>query len=134
MITNFYTLPEIMFVGGETQELVFRLYTPRHYPYDMEVQPRVANFAILHYVNRDYETPILEVSSDGYSPQIEIQVGEEGVLNQVFVTLKPTDTLLLSGKYIYQLTLKDSSGEYVDIPNQGILYVIRNINPTFVTN
>lgn len=133
MITYNYNLPEITFVGGESQELAFNLYTPNYYPFDMEADERIANFSIIHYANRDYETPILAVSSTDSQPQVIIQNGKEGVLNRVLVSLRPSDTLYLSGKYIYQLTLTNSSGEVADIPSQGILYINRNINPNFLS-
>lgn len=54
------------------------------------------------------------------------------VSNVVRVTLDSKDTLNLpAGKYIYQITIRDISGE-VEIPNQGIIHIIKNINQAFI--
>ena len=38
---------------------------------------------------------------------------------------------LPAGKYIYQITIRDISGE-VEIPNQGLIHIIKNINQAFI--
>ena len=37
----------------------------------------------------------------------------------------------MSGKYIYQITIKDISGD-VEVPKQGIFLVVNNINKGFI--
>lgn len=47
------------------------------------------------------------------------------------VTLSPIETVDLSGKYIYQIIIRDIDGD-VEIPKQGILYITNNINKNFI--
>lgn len=51
--------------------------------------------------------------------------------NVLAVTLDPLDTVDLCGKYIYQITIKDINGN-IEIPKQGILFIINNINKSFI--
>jgi len=51
--------------------------------------------------------------------------------NVLTVTLTPTETVELFGKYIYQIIIRDIEGD-VEIPKQGILYVTNNINKNFI--
>lgn len=58
----------------------------------------------------------------------------EGTYDNVLtVTLSPTETVDLSGKYIYQIIIRDIDGD-VEIPKQGILYITNNINKTLYGN
>ena len=47
------------------------------------------------------------------------------------VTIDPKETVGMSGKYIYQITIKDISGD-VEVPKQGIFLVVNNINKGFI--
>jgi hypothetical protein len=51
--------------------------------------------------------------------------------NVLTVTLLPTETVDLFGKYIYQIMIRDIDGD-VEIPKQGILYITNNINKSFI--
>ena len=44
--------------------------------------------------------------------------------------LLPEETVDLFGKFIYQITIQDISGE-IEIPDQGILRIANNINKVF---
>lgn len=120
---DYYTLPTVEFVGGETQELVFHIY---HYinkrPFSL--MGCTANFAVVDYINRT-GAPII-------SKQMTVRPVEEGVVDNILtVTLNPKETVCLNGKYIYQITIKDISGD-VEVPKQGIFLVVNNINKRFI--
>lgn len=122
---NPYTLPTIDFIGGSTQDLVFHCYFyVNKEPFDLS--SCTANFSLINFVNKN-GTPLV-------SKQMEIRTDREtegAVRNILAVTLDPFDTVKLGGQYVYQITIKDISGE-VDIPNQGIMRIINNINKAFV--
>ena len=83
-----------------------------------------ANFAIVSFTNK-MGKPILTKS-------MEDIFNDEGTINNVLtVTLEPRETMDLYGKYIYQIQIKDVSGN-VEIPKQGILYITNNINRGFI--
>ena len=126
MVTNIYTLPEISFVGGETQELSFRLYkrfeSGVERPYD--ANSCTINFAVIGYSNK-IGVPLI-------SKNVTARADTENEAQYIAdVTLSPADTVGLYGKYIYQLTLKDIDGNTA-IPDQGILFITKNINQGFV--
>lgn len=122
---NPYTLPTIDFIGGSTQDLVFHCYFyVNKEPFDLS--SCTANFSLINFVNKN-GTPLV-------SKQMEIWTDREtegAVRNILAVTLDPSDTVKLGGQYVYQITIKDISGE-VDIPNQGIMRIVNNINKAFV--
>ena len=51
--------------------------------------------------------------------------------NVLTVSLPPSKTVDLFGKYIYQIIIRDIEGD-VEIPKQGILYITNNINKNFI--
>lgn len=53
------------------------------------------------------------------------------VYSQATVHLEPQETLDLSGKYIYQISIRNDEGD-VEIPKQGILLITNNINKSFM--
>lgn len=118
-----YTLPTIDFVGGETQDLAFNIYFYRNNkPYSLS--GCVANFAIVSFRNKT-GTPIL-------TKEMGIRFNNAGTINNVLtVTLDPTETVNLAGKYIYEIQMRDIDGD-VEIPKQGILYITNNINKGFI--
>ena len=120
---NPYTLPEICFVGGETQDLAFHIYFYiGNRPYSLS--GRTANFSIVSFRNKT-GTPIL-------TKEMDVRFDNTGAVNNVLtVTLAPTETVDLSGKYIYEIQIKDIDGD-VEIPKQGILYITNNINKSFI--
>jgi len=118
-----YTLPTIDFVGGETQDLAFHVYFyENRKPFGMAGCS--ANFAIVSYMNK-IGVPIVTKTMNAI-------MNEEGTVDNVLtVTLEPSETVDLYGKYIYQITIKDVAGD-VEIPKQGILIITNNINKAFV--
>lgn len=125
MINPIYTLPEINFIGGESQTLIFNLYTLSGTPFD--ANGCTFGFAIINYVNKN-GVPLLIKES----PDVKVQLGESGVPNIVVVNLLPEDTVDFQGRYVYQITVLDSYGE-TEIPGQGIINIIRNIHQSFIT-
>ncbi len=123
MLNPIYSLPEIQFVGGSSEDLVFHLFYDREHPKPFNLYGGVADFSIINFVNKN-GVPV-------FSKSMVIRMNEEETYyNVVAVALDPEDTVDLFGKYIYQITLKDVDGN-VDIPQQGIIDIIRNINKDF---
>lgn len=123
--TNYspYTLPTIEFVGGETQDLVFHVYFyANNKPFGMVGSS--ANFSVVNYLNRTGAAVISKAMDVAYN-------ADGTVMNVLTVTLDPADTLNMSGKYIYQISIRDIGGD-AEIPKQGILHVINNINKDFM--
>lgn len=123
MQTNIYTLPELTFVGGKTQELRFNLKDTHGEPYNASGSE--VNFSICDY---SYKTgaPLLSLTPT-------LMADENGVADLLYVTIAPEDTLNLFGKYIYQITIIDMTGR-VEIPNQGIMNITKNINTEFISS
>lgn len=118
---DYYTLPTVEFVGGETQELVFHVYSNiGKRPFSLV--SCTANFSVVSYINKTGK-PII-------SKQMEIRSVNE-VDNILAVTIDPKETVGMSGKYIYQIIIKDISGD-VEVPKQGIFLVVNNINKSFI--
>ena len=113
---NPYVLPTIEFVGGETQELLFNMY------FYQGKKP----FSIVSFNNKN-GSPILR-------KDMTVLENQDGTsLNVLSVELTPEETYKLSGKYIYQISIKDVSGN-IEIPKQGLMYIINNINKGFITS
>lgn len=121
MQTNVYTLPEINFVGGETQTLDFHLKNTSGDAFD--AYGANTNLSICNYSNKD-GTPLLS-----YTPTI--LEDERGVASVLSVTIDGADTAGLSGKYVYQITIIDLEGK-TEIPNQGIMNITKNIHQEFI--
>lgn len=122
MQTNVYTLPEISFVGGETQEFNFHLKNYNGNPFDASGSS--INFAICNYSNKT-GTPLLS-----YSPTL--LADEKGEASVIVLTIPKEDTASLSGKFIYQITIVDVTGNS-EIPNQGIMNIAKNIHQEYVS-
>ncbi len=126
-IPNPYTLPTIDFVGGSTQDLIFHsFFYSNKRPFDLS--DCAANFSIINFVNKN-GLPIL-------SKPMQIASGDldsgRVVPNLLKVTLLPRETYGLYGKYIYQISVRESATQ-VYIPNQGIIYITNNINKNYIT-
>lgn len=119
-----YTLPSITFVGGETQNLSFHTYS--YYgkkPFNLA--GCTCNFSVVSFNNKNGVVIIskpMQIASGGDAEQ-------DNVLQ---VTLTSQETVSLAGKYIYQITITDIDGES-EIPNQGILFITKNINESLFT-
>jgi hypothetical protein len=118
-------LPEITFVGGETQTIHLRLFTPQPEALPFDANDCLVNFAIINSSNK-IGVPIL-------SKYGSVLPDESGVPNIVSVRLLPMETAMLYGKYIYQITVIEISGD-VEIPNQGHMFITKNINQNFILN
>ena len=117
-----YTLPAMDFVGGSTQDLVFHCY---HYMNKKahDLSSCTAKFAIINFVNKNGKRLVSKDMDIGADPSLD---GE--IKNVLRTTLAPSDTVNLpAGKYIYQITIKDITGD-VYIPNHGIIHIINNID------
>jgi len=118
-----YVLPTIDFVGGETQDLAFNAYFYEDMkPFSMA--GCTANFAIVSFINKSGAPIVSKVMGTAHNKDGTVE-------NVLTVSLTPAETVDLFGKYIYQITIKDMSGE-VEIPKQGILMITNNINKSFV--
>jgi len=118
---NIYSLPEISFVGGETRDLNFRLLTDNGKVFS--ASGASTTFSIVNSVNRT-GAPII-------SKPMDIIADDNDIDSILTVTLLPAETVNLFGKYIYQITIIDLSGE-VEIPSQGILRITNNIDKNAV--
>lgn len=123
MLNIMYSLPEIRFVGGSSEDLQFHLYYDEDDPKPFNLFGGEANFSIVNFINKN-STPLV-------SKVMEIGMNEaETHYNVVRVSLDPADTVDLFGKFVYQITLKDIDGN-VDIPHQGIINIYNNIDKSF---
>lgn len=123
MRNDIYTLPEIVFVAGQSKTLRWRLFTETKTPFN--AGGCTGNFAIVDYSDKNGD-PLV-------SKPLSFVIGDDetGAKNIAVAELLTSDTLGLNGKYIYQITIKDIDGES-EIPNQGILLISKNINESFL--
>lgn len=122
-IPNPYTLPTIEFVGGETQKLLFHVYFYQNKkPFNMT--ECISNFSVVDFINKR-GTPVIIKKMD------VLENADGSALNILSIELLPHETYELSGKYIYQITIKDVNGN-VEIPKQGLMYITNNINKGFI--
>ncbi len=122
MIISIYNLPEISFIGGESETFAFNLHTITGA--DFDATGCEAGFAIINYVNKNGEA-ILKKNAT-------IEMGDDGFMSVVVVELEQADTIDLHGRYIYQITLVNDEGR-TEIPGQGIIDITRNIHPEFIS-
>ena len=103
-----YTLPSISFVGGDTQNLAFHTYS-YHGKRPFSLSGCTCNFSVVNFANKNGVVLI--------SKPMEIAGGgEDEPDNVLLVTLTSQETVSLSGKYVYQITITDVDGES-EIPN-----------------
>lgn len=121
MQAKVYNLPEILFVGGETHDLLFHLFTQTGHVFNAAGVS--ATFSVVGSVNRTGE-PIL-------SKPMDVIADDDGIESILSVTLMPKETVDLFGKYIYQITIQDMSGE-TEIPSQGVLGITNNIDKKII--
>lgn len=119
-----FTLPTISFIGGSTQTFTFPAYFAKtNEQFDLSSCKSIV-FSVADYVN-PYGGPVIRVDMDVLSEDTD----DDGVSvpSVLKATLSPAKTRGLSGKFIYQLEITDVEGN-VEIPNQGIMHIFRNIN------
>jgi len=121
MQPEIYTLPELNFVGGATQELRFNLKDKDYN--DFDATGCSANFAVCDYKRKE-STPIFSLTPT-------FLADENGETDIMLVTIPSTNTKSLYGKYVYQITIIDVLGK-IGIPNQGIMNITKNINQDYI--
>lgn len=117
-----YTLPPIEFIGGFSEDMIFNLKNEHGVPFDangLEV-----DFSIISYADK-LGTPVISK----YATLVDDGTGAFTILK---INFTPNESVDLYGKYIYQITFKNSTNKSVKMPLQGVLTVYRNINPSFV--
>ena len=122
---DFYILPELALVGGEHQKYYIYLWTPQPNSQPFDANGCVVDFSIINYSNK-IGVPIL-------SKPCGIMGNEDGIPSIAVVELLATETVMLYGKYIYQITIIDSEG-ITEIPNQGLMFIAKNVNQGFILN
>lgn len=114
--TNTISLDEIHIVGGDYKEIPIRIHDNDRGGL-MDVANLQMNFSVVLYQAR-YGAPIiaknLAVSTDDPTAFL--------------LVLHPEDTRDLSGKYIYQLSVKTPNDKQESF--QGFLNVEKNLNPS----
>lgn len=124
---DIYTLPEVVFVSGQSNTLRWRLFTKAGVPYNAD--GCTGNFAVVDYSDQTGD-PLISKSLY-FIVDPDADDSETAVKHIACVDLTPSDTLGLDGKYIYQITIKDIDGE-AEIPNQGFFQITHNINESFL--
>lgn len=120
---DIYTMPEIMFVSGQSKTIRWRLFKSKNVPFNAE--RCVGNFSVVDYSDKTGDSLI--------SKSLTFSEDDDGILSIATVDLSSSDTLGLYGKYIYQIIIKDRYNNDAEIPNQGILLIFHNINEKFLS-
>lgn len=124
MLNKMYSLPELCFVGGSSEDLQFNLFCNEADPEPFSIFGGEANFSIVNFLNKN-STPLV-------SKKMKIGMNDEEThYNILRISLEPADTADLFGKFVYQITIRDIDGN-VDIPHQGIINIHNNIDKIFV--
>lgn len=121
MVNNIYTLPEISFVGGATNDFIFHVYLDDAKTENADLDGCTANFSLVSFINKS-GTPLLSKA---------MAIAQDEAASTLSVTLSAADTVHLSGKFVYQITVLDSRGTVI-IPDQGIIHIHKNINSSAV--
>ncbi len=121
-----FTLPVISFISGTTQEFLFDNFfetADSGIPFDLT--DCSASFSVVSFVNRT-GTPIVAPKEMTIVP-----VPQGLTPNTLRVKLDASETVdWPTGKYVYEVAIRDYAGNYERM--QGILYVYRNNNPSFI--
>lgn len=117
MQSKIYTLPEITFVGGKTQELNFNLKERDGSWYNANYC--TVNFSACNYSNK--------VGEPLFSIKPVLLSNDDNIKHILKIIIPAEKSIKLYGKYIYQITIMDDTGK-IEIPNQGIMNITRNIN------
>ena len=119
-----YTLPELQFVGGTSISHYFYCYKEfKRGNCALDLDGATVDFSIVDYTNKNGVTLV--------SKTLEILQNTDGIYNTLYLDLKPEDTVDLYNKYVYQISVIDKYGN-AEIPNQGILFITKNINQNFI--
>ena len=124
MLNKMYSLPEIRFVGGSSEDLQFNVFYDERNPKPFNLFGSEVSFSIVNFINKN-STPLV-------SKRMEVGLNDEETHHSVLrVSLLPADTVDLFGKFVYQISIKDIDGN-VDIPHQGIINIHNNIDKAFI--
>ena len=118
MIVKSDVLPDWTFVGGGFQSYEFILRNEEGSYYDLP--DATVNLAIADYLDPSH----LVFQLDTTTTKLQ---GTDCSCRALF-TLSPTNTVNMSGRYIYQITVESSDG-IVAPPLRGRMFVTKNINP-----
>ena len=136
MVCDYYNLPDITIIGGDTFPIHFDLFRDRKHTIPFEMGGRfVAYFSMVEFLNRESAVPTLAFSSVDQNARVSVTQDEDDTYNNVVVQFQAIDTVYLSGKYIYQLTLEEFDGatnesKGKEVLGQGTMTIIRNIHPS----
>lgn len=115
-------VPTIIEVGGGDINIDFDLknqYNGTAY----NAEGCTARFSVADYLYRDAALLNYEAT---------LKSDENGILSVASVRIPASDTVDMTGAYIYQVSIKDASGN-VEPPIQGKIIFARNIAADFVT-
>jgi len=122
MICNpIYNLPELSFIGGETQSINFNLVLPSGGEFD--ANGCTVRFSVVNYADKN-GSPIFVIPAT-------LEKNEDGVICVASVKIKSENTVGLHGRYVYQISILDTFKEF-EIPGQGIIDIRRNIDQAFI--
>mgnify|MGYP002768883581 CR=1 FL=1 len=110
-----FALPDWDFVGGSTQKRVFTL--TKEDGSRLDIQGATATLSVVEYVNRGQSV---------LAKKVTVTADADGKYCEAIVSLQPSDTKALSGKYLYQLSAKDTGGN-VSIPMHGTMWIAENL-------
>lgn len=113
-----YKLPDITIIGGETQSVVIKVQTESGTIIDATTLR--SEFAIYPY-GFENNSPLFSTQGGSY---------EDSEGKKVLFTINAKDTVSLSGKFLYQVSLVSEQQE-VEI-YQGLLTIKNNISKEFV--
>ncbi len=122
MLNTIYTLPDVEFVGGETNEFLFPVYKDENKSVPLDLSGCTASFDVINIINKS-GTPI--VSKAMLTKQADPS-DDASPYNILTVILSSSDTVNLCGKYVYQITIVDNKGNTA--LKQGLLQIHGNIN------
>ncbi len=118
-----HQLPSDSFIAGESHLFVFNcFYYADNRPFSLA--RCTASFSIVHAFDKEAD-PILTKPMT-----VEMNV-DRTTDSRLHVTLLPAETVDLHGKYIYQVSVRDVSGD-IEIPGQGELHIYNNIDKNFI--
>lgn len=113
--SKLFKLPELCIIGGDYKERYFRINDLDNGGF-MDTSNLEGKFALIPYGNRNGQ------------PVYKCDLTTDPNDNTIFLlTLTSDDTINLSGKYIYQISIKASETKQQSF--QGIMIIDRNIYP-----
>lgn len=113
MFEKSMTLPTYHMTAGETKHITIPIYNPTGRQID--ATGMTARLAIYDCVNYNAEPIVIKNCS--------VVPGKKDMIASLFVVLDSEDTILISGKFVYQVTGKDFSG------NIGVMRGLLIISP-----